>query len=125
VSAMSTNSITISVTQTHIECGARGDEDSCPIAMAMRDAGYLDPEVYEDAVVFFDGNDKITYKHSSESRDFINTFDTGGPVTPTTFVFDAPYYEGYYDEDDEDEAERFREWQAERDIDDARMVSNL
>lgn len=74
----------IKVTEIHIRLGKEGEPCLCPVALALRDAGFWRAEV---------GSNEVTYDGAliplpDEAHDFICDFDTYKDVTP--FEFDFP-----------------------------------
>lgn len=77
----------INVTQFHIDSGKRDKPKSCPIALAMKDAGFSSVQVVQDFITYKEGrNIFFSVYHSRETLDFIKQFDTGEvPVKPFSF----------------------------------------
>lgn len=69
----------IKVERRHIQKGKRADCYKCPVALALKEAGYKGVEV-GDGFVEFDG---ITYNMRRGTR-FIRRFDNNLSVKPTT-----------------------------------------
>lgn len=80
----------VKVTRKHISKGRKGDSESCPIALALRDKFNLSRglvNVYESSVVI-DNEDDIEgdeeYYFIRRGQRFIQRFDKGLPVKPCT-----------------------------------------
>ncbi len=68
---------TVRVRRRHIWRGKKGQCDSCPIALALHDAGFIDPQVERDFFVYRDGEGTICSRWLPEkARRFIRDFDT-------------------------------------------------
>lgn len=71
----------IKVTQDHIDHGLRGSCMQCPVALALRDAGFLAP---------FAGVENIHVQRKFVTtpdtvQEFMKLFDNGLPCEPFTF----------------------------------------
>src|SRR6185312_5049081 len=90
----------IEVTQTHIEEGRRRSRfyggpdfpsEACPIALALRDAGFESPRVTMTQII----TDSLGWSGAipipEEAATFVHLFDTERPVKP--FTFDLPVSE--------------------------------
>lgn len=73
----------IFVTGQHIQKGKRGTLRSCPIARALKDAGFTHVEVGSDGVRV-DGID-LDPPFPPKVRRFVNQFDNGDVVEPFDF----------------------------------------
>ena len=71
----------IVVEQRHIDKGTRRAPASCPVALALKEAGYNRVSVGRQTVGI--GND--AYFASSRMQLWTRTFDDGKPVTPKAF----------------------------------------
>lgn len=81
--------IKISVKRKHIKQGG-GCVDNCPIALAIKDAGFEYPFVNANRIAFKskDGTKYVIRPVSLVAREFINQFDCGFTrVKPHTFTF--------------------------------------
>jgi len=80
----------VKVTQEHIDTGNRGSRspESCPVALAMKDAGMHYPWVDSEYISFFDAE-----AHQEPTPPlvalFIMDFDAGEPVEPFEFELEA------------------------------------
>lgn len=83
--------IEVSVTETRIAKGRPGCEYACPIALALRGAGFRKAEV-DDYNVWFDGmlDSGRTGFLPSPARRFVERFDLGKSVRPFTFKLKRP-----------------------------------
>lgn len=82
------HTIKISVTQDHINNGARLHCSECPIALAALDVLPEDSQVsvFPTLRVYFPGYVRGTpYELPETALTFIETFDFGAPVSPFTF----------------------------------------
>jgi hypothetical protein len=76
----------VKVTADHIAKGERANGAACPIALALRDLGYTNPQVRHRS--FYVGYPYLDhYKMSDDVACFISRFDMGRPVEP--FEFEA------------------------------------
>lgn len=72
----------IEVTQDDINRGIRSSYCECPIALALqRKLSISDIEVGDTSICV----NKIKYRHTDETLDFISEFDEGEYVEPFTF----------------------------------------
>lgn len=72
----------IKVTKKHIRRGMRESKDSCPIALAMKEAGAFPELEVTNFMAFWRG------RHSDlprSARRFVKTFDAGRPVKAFNF----------------------------------------
>jgi hypothetical protein len=75
----------ITVTQEHIENGEACSSDSCPLALALKEAGFKNAFV-GGGYIFFDSRDPDRYIAMRwDIYDFVRDFDTKKPVRPFTF----------------------------------------
>lgn len=81
------NKLTIRVTQANIDNGIRAKCGLCPIALALRDAGFEEPTVGSYEFQATQGCSYLNYGLPESARDFINHFDAGHTVSP--FEFEA------------------------------------
>ena len=83
--------IEVSVTETRIAKGRPGCGYACPIALALRGAGFRKAEVY-GYKVWFDGrrDSGRTRLLPSPARRFVERFDSGKSVRPFTFKLKRP-----------------------------------
>lgn len=82
--------IRVQVTERNIVLGNPHSEDSCPVALALKDAGVIDPLV-TDCIHLHDryvalADVELPY----EVRQFINDFDKDVEVDPFEFEVDIP-----------------------------------
>lgn len=76
----------VNVTQEHIDKGARMSCDGCPIALALKEAGLPDVEVFANRVsrnAFT--SDLETWELPTNARAFIQSFDNYRIVEPFHF----------------------------------------
>ena len=97
---MSTSTI-IEVTKEHIEKGVPTNRASCPIALAMKDAGFFNPSVEYSKIYYYESEDEEgdygrVAAASSEVCDWQEFFDDEeyvGPITLELTRYDVK--EGY------------------------------
>jgi hypothetical protein len=80
----------ITVTQEHIDKGVRVNGYSCPITLALRDAGFVRPCVgihrcYVSKKRFWFGYSRYDGTLPSNAVEFVRNFDVCNPVEPFTF----------------------------------------
>lgn len=76
----------ISVKQKHIRSGKRKMARSCPVAMALKDARILSPQVCYTLIYSRLKNGKLkAHRTSRRVKRFINAFDDGRKVKPFNF----------------------------------------
>lgn len=75
----------IEVTQDDIVSGKHGIARLCPVALAMRRAGFHNPIVGEDEIVA----DGRTWKTPAFVSEFVQDFD-GGETVVEPFTFELP-----------------------------------
>lgn len=78
-------SVTINVTQQHIDNGVSGDPHTCPVALAIHETtgrNHVKVEAYQFTI------DDNAYFMPSSVRNFIDAFDSNEPVQPFSFVLD-------------------------------------
>lgn len=73
----------IEVTQEHIDEGKKGSCACCPIALAAEAVGMDRPLVMRSSILLMELD--IIYRLPQIAKDFITTFDHGGPVQPFSF----------------------------------------
>jgi hypothetical protein len=87
--AAQSRTLTIDVTQTHIDNGLEHSTHYCPIALALRD--HLTNPIYvnvdERDLSFREAGENIIWSADppQQARDFIDDFDMNMPVRPFTF----------------------------------------
>lgn len=74
--------LTIKVTQKHILDGKPGSSTFCPVALAVKDMGYKFVSVGPVGV----GADKVWYHPTKKLCRFVNRFDAGKTVKPTSIT---------------------------------------
>jgi hypothetical protein len=81
--------LTINVTQKHIDAGEHCECKSCPVALALKEAGATDVIVGFGQMAFsFNGKGyQIPAPHAI--ADFIYHFDKRSPVSPFTFTLEV------------------------------------
>lgn len=92
---------TIEVTEEHIKKGVPTNRESCPIALAMKDAGFFNPSVEYSKIYYYESCDEAgdygrVAVASSEVCDWQAFFDDEeyvGPITLELTKYDAS--EGY------------------------------
>ena len=77
--------VTVRVTRKHIKEGKRGDALSCPIALALQDAGVSDPLVGSDQFDGYRSKRFVSGCLTRRAQTFIERFDDKKPVKPATF----------------------------------------
>ena len=78
----------IKVEQKHIDKGVPMGQDSCPVALALKDKGFRDIRVMSFGTYVNSGyDDERFWFHSAETSEFISNFDNKRPVRP--FGFEA------------------------------------
>ena len=76
----------INVTQKHIDKG-ESSATSCPIALALLDAGYDRPWVICNSISFRNKQKEYVYiSPTKKTNDFIDRFDDGLIVKPAIFT---------------------------------------
>ena len=96
------NSFTFEVTQQDISEATKRNALGCPLAKAINRTLGLEPgstsvshtRVHTIRVPRFDSTvpyESIEFRHTPESTEFINTFDTDGQVNPATFTLERTY----------------------------------
>lgn len=76
----------ITVTQENIDKGNQGSYDFCPIALALRDKGYILPFVCGSISAQDQKHYRHTWSHSRRSLKFMSDFDKNRGVKPSTFI---------------------------------------
>ena len=76
----------IKVTQKHIDAGKAED---CPVALAMRDSGLVQPDVGQDDIRWQKGAHQEWCITPAKVYVFIMRFDDGRSVRPFEFELDA------------------------------------
>lgn len=80
----------IKVTKHHIYKGSLGNCYECPIALALKHAGFTNVWVVDlDLQVYYNGRNRILPTPQS-CYDFIHNFDKGQDVEPFEFELDLP-----------------------------------
>lgn len=82
--------ITVKVTQEHIGAGVAESCRSCPVALALQDAGY--PRAVVANFIFLDAHDpdsRLLRTPASVVR-FVHRFDSGQTVEPFEFQLEVP-----------------------------------
>ena len=84
--------IRVDVTQSNIVNGKRGEETSCPIALALIDNGFSNPSVGPDDGEALDqfGNE-VSFDLSKGAQEFISEFDLSASY-PGTAVYPRVFY---------------------------------
>jgi hypothetical protein len=75
----------IEVTQSDIDNGLSCDSQYCPIALAVRRAGFTNVNVDESVISVGDGR---LFEHDNERFDFLIHFDRNLEVEPFSFDLD-------------------------------------
>ena len=78
----------ISVTQRHITEGRIGDCTLCPVALALKDAGYPNAVVFHDGSTLKRGGNLAYHGHGIELELWLENFDDGEDVDPITLVLE-------------------------------------
>jgi len=81
---------TINVTEEHINNGEPGDDEYCPIALAVRDEfglNFTDDVIVCDSIrIIRDGEEVCDVPLPRSALDFIDEFDAGEDVYPFSFT---------------------------------------
>lgn len=72
----------IQVTMAHIRGGTPGDCDSCPVALAMFEAGLLHPSVYNNFINWVENGVQKTVPTPAIVQAFLNRFDDPAEEVP-------------------------------------------
>jgi hypothetical protein len=80
--------MTIHVTQEHIDKGLKSC-GGCPIALALRDAGFNDVVVFQRRFIYDARRGSPSHTLPPEAREFIEKFDKGRTVQPFSFELEA------------------------------------
>jgi len=78
----------VSVTQRHINNGKRNHPTCCPVALALLDAGFVEPHVYGACIQIRKSkhDDHLTELYlSNDLSVFVKAFDVGSPTDPFEF----------------------------------------
>jgi hypothetical protein len=78
----------VRVTEEHICRGRRRVANACPVALALTDAGLIDPFVDSDGVLHRVRGHVVFVALPDRATRFVNAFDAGLVVEP--FVFALP-----------------------------------
>ena len=68
----------IEVTEKHLKEGKPDKCSDCPVARAIRSAGFKNPVVYGDIAYFYKGKTRYTANLPKKVDNFISRFDTFG-----------------------------------------------
>lgn len=79
----------VKVTKKHIRLGKRSCVSECPIALAMKDAGFERVGVSSDHAEYGDNFEKLVYLPGKVSE-FIDAFDHQREVHPISFRVRKP-----------------------------------
>lgn len=79
--------VEIEVNRQHIDRGSIAGT-SCPIALALKDAGAIAPYVDLDGIQFVYEGVAYYLQPDQGTKDFIRAFDGGDPVEPFAFDID-------------------------------------
>lgn len=82
----------IQVTQKHINAGSRGSCNSDPVALAMKEAGYMHPWISPDRIRvdgFNGGFMREDFEMPESVEYFIREFDNGRFVEPFEFELEG------------------------------------
>ena len=75
--------VTVAVEGKHIRNGVRGKPESCPIALALNDAGYYESEVARSWARFHDNEHQWYFAYLSPAgTKFVREFDMGRNPEP-------------------------------------------
>lgn len=83
--------LTINVTQAHIDAGQRASCSECPVALAMLAAGIERPRAYGGLLMGVLGGKAVEAETPNDAFHFICNFDHTCPVRP--FKFSADFRE--------------------------------
>ena len=75
----------VKVRKRHIQRGARLHAVSCPVALAMHDAGFIDPHVGPITMSWLSCGERVRVSAPDEVRDFVSRFDAEKAVKPFQF----------------------------------------
>jgi len=75
----------VSVTKSDIERGSRPSTRDCPVARALRAAGFTDPAVGMRAFTYGDLGERVMGYLPEEATRFIAAYDFREPVEPLSF----------------------------------------
>lgn len=79
--------IRVKVARDHIADGLMGSPKSCPIALALADLGFYEVSVGNDMASWRPCYYSIDWARLSQrAKDFVERFDEGNKVKPSTFV---------------------------------------
>lgn len=80
-------SIKISIAPRHIRCGTKGSMESCPIALAIKEALLTDNVKVDGSGIFIN---ERKYEVDKKDLRFIERFDNGERVSPYSFELTRP-----------------------------------
>lgn len=79
----------IKVRREHIQRGVRLHACVCPVALAMHDAGLIDPHAGPFTLSWLSCGDRVRVPAPDGVRDFISRYDGQKPVEPFKFKLEA------------------------------------
>ena len=79
----------ILVRKSHINNGSCGDPYKCPVALALKAAGFKGPQVLAEDAEFEKKGLRYIANLPKRIQNFIDNFDGGKLVKPTSFVLRA------------------------------------
>lgn len=82
------------IRQIHIDTGVQGEPDSCPVALAIKEAGY-ERSVGDEIII-----DGLKFKLPQAVSDFVADFDGG--ENPVPFSFDLTDNDLIKEEEDDE-----------------------
>ena len=82
------------MTQQHIDDGERGRPSHCPVALALRGAGYTDATIYRGRVYYSGRFYAICRQLSRKVMEMVADYDTGAPMHPFTIA--CPSNSGHF-----------------------------
>lgn len=85
-----TRTLTINVDADCISSGTRSSGTSCPIALALKDAGLRDPYAEPDTLFFTLGAERAAIVAPHKASIFMVAFDAGLLVEPFSFTLTLP-----------------------------------
>ncbi len=84
--------VIVPVTHLHIYKGLRGQPGECPLAYALKDAGFVNAGVGLNSIRSWPDGDVFLCELPWPAQMFIMLFDSGSEVRPFMMVLDIPNY---------------------------------
>lgn len=81
----------LKVSYRNIDDGIRRFPSSCPVALALKDMGYYDVQVFANEISFSipmmdEPSQRVLLAPTFELADYIMAFDMGHPIKPKEFM---------------------------------------